>query len=160
MFRFGDGVRLQQLAGLILFVLAVLIMVAPARAQEVVPYEPPPVNSAVEAALLTQLLLVVARVALPIILTWALKEFHEWQLAAREDQAWLDFEGFVRRAVLSAEQLGATGELKKYADDKLEYAILTSEAWLEQRGLPIDLRLIRAEIEAQVRTLNKIEKIA
>jgi hypothetical protein len=55
-------------------------------------------------------------------------------------------EWVARTAVFAAEQAGAAELIL----DKKDYAIEVAEMWLESKGLPIDLDMIEAAIEAAV----------
>jgi hypothetical protein len=55
-------------------------------------------------------------------------------------------EWVARTAVYAAEQAGAADLI----DDKKDYAIEVAEMWLSAKGLPIDLDMIEAAIEAAV----------
>lgn len=63
----------------------------------------------------------------------------------KPDLAWA-IERAASMAVKAAEQAGAA----EYIDNKKQYALDTAEKWLTAQGLPIDLDLIDAAIEAAV----------
>jgi len=81
---------------------------------------------------------------------WAKKTWEQYKLdqpTIAEQVAY-----YVRIAVQAAEQAGAS----KLADDKKVYALKVARLWLNQMGLQnIQLELIEAEIERQVREMNK-----
>lgn len=87
-------------------------------------------------------LLVVALVS--AIVTWAVKQ---WGLAKQANPALTEvLEQAALIAVRAAEQAGLSGLIK----DKKKYAISIVEAWLKKQGLPIDINVIMAAIEAAV----------
>ncbi len=87
-------------------------------------------------------LLVVALVS--AIVTWAVKQ---WGLAKAANPALTEvLEQAALIAVRAAEQAG----ISKLIENKKEYAISIVEAWLKKQGLPIDIDVIAAAIEAAV----------
>ncbi|MBP7213322.1 MAG: hypothetical protein KBA03_03725 [Anaerolineaceae bacterium] len=87
-------------------------------------------------------LLVVALVS--AIVTWAVKQ---WGLAKAANPALTEvLEQAALIAVRAAEQAGISGLI----ENKKEYAISIVEAWLKKQGLPIDIDVIAAAIEAAV----------
>jgi len=108
-----------------------------------------------EVAIVQNLLMVVIQVAVPILLAWALAEGKRYLAQLRTSAQWREVENIVYAAVQAAEQLGLTGQLAEYGEDKLQVATRFVEAQLAAAGIPLDVALyadaIRAMIEAEVK---------
>jgi type II secretory pathway component PulK len=96
-------------------------------------------------------------VALPVLVVAVINAVYAWGRVQ-----WQNFKAaqpmlaeqvayYARIGVEAAEQAG----IKKLIDDKKAYAVLIATLWLDQKGLNgIDVALIEAEVERQVRALN------
>ena len=84
------------------------------------------------------------------VIAWARKTWAEFK---RTEPGIADQVAFYARiAVEAAEQAGAA----KLVEDKKRYALDIAQRWLEQNGLgDIDVELIAAEIERQVRAMKQ-----
>ena len=102
---------------------------------------------------ISQILEVVLAAVLPILAVFVaqyLRALVVKQLADAKSQ-WPDafsvVEAIAAQVVAAAEQAGAIG----YVDSKIDYALEMAERWLDEYDLDIDLELIRAAIEAEVK---------
>jgi len=107
-----------------------------------------------EQSTLTKILTAVVIIFGPAVIMYVAnlyRKAHEW---AKKEHWYTIVRDFVKTAVAAAEQLGLTGELEKYADTKLEYAIDHVERMLADNGIRVDLDIpleyIRDLIEAEV----------
>ncbi len=98
--------------------------------------------------------LVVALPALVVVLTGAAYAYlrKTWaEFKEKQPVLAIQLASYARIAVEAAEQAGAA----KLIEDKKKYAVEIVSRWLEQVGLQgIDIALIEAEIERQVRKIN------
>jgi hypothetical protein len=89
------------------------------------------------------------------VIAWARKTWAEFKRTEPKLSDQVAF--YVRIAVEAAEQAGAA----KLVEDKKRYALDIAQRWLKQNGLgDIDVELIAAEIERQVRDMKRLEAYA
>lgn len=102
-----------------------------------------------------KVILVVITVGLPLFLNWllgpALTALVAYYEARVDEKLRYELADLVNTAVQAAEQLGLTGQLEAMGKQKFDYAMDLVDAELKERGLNIDLKLIQAMIEAQVK---------
>jgi hypothetical protein len=107
-----------------------------------------------ELVMIQKALLVLIEVATPPVVAWLLIEWKRWRAQMQQHAAWDTLEWVVKDVVRAAEQLDLTGDLSRYAEDKLSYAMRRAEELLAARGLPLDvdapMDLLRTLIEAEV----------
>ena len=107
-----------------------------------------------EIEILQNVAMVLIRVAVPPLLTWAIVELKRYIEQIKTREGWWMLEEAIATAVAAAEQLGLTGQLSQYGDGKLDAAIQFVEKQLVAYGFPFDLDrykdVIVAMIEAEV----------
>ena len=90
---------------------------------------------------------------MPILAVYILQFFralavkYSAEAEAQYPDAFSVVESIAAQVVAAAEQAGAIG----YADSKIDYALEMAERWLDEYDFDIDLELIRAAIEAEVK---------
>ena len=143
-------------AGLVV-VLALLVLVSPALAASSVPQAEVPVRG-FWVDLLENLLIYFLPILASALLAYLYAQFRlAWAKfkAIKPDVAWM-LEQAAAMAVKAAEQAGAAG----YIHDKKLYALMVASKWLKANGVPLDMDLIDAAIEAAVfEELNRERKL-
>ena len=84
------------------------------------------------------------------IVTWVKRETA--QLAKSEPLWFGDIMQVATAAVQAAEQSGLAGLIKNESTIKKQYALQVAQAWLDAKGVKIDLQVIDAAIESAVLT--------
>lgn len=105
---------------------------------------------------LIQLLL---EVVITVLLPFALRALIQWinsqirEINARKDQVVLrTVVDLVRQLVNAAEMNGLSGAIQNIGKEKKRYVFDLAEAELKRRGITLDLDVLDALIEAQVKT--------
>ena len=103
--------------------------------------------------IVSQFLEIILKAVLPILAVYVFQYFkaaigkYLAEAKAQSPDVFSVVEKIAAQVVAAAEQAGVEG----YADKKLEFALEIAEKWLEQYDFDIDLDLIRAAIEAEVK---------
>jgi len=152
-----DRSRGVGLAVSILFLLAVAVLLLASPGDAAGLYQEQPPLSPVERMLLGMDWTKLAMGVVQVLIGWIVYEFRQWRKANQTSQQWLEFEEFVRRTVMAAEQLGLSEELAQFAETKLDYAVAQAEQWLDSRGIALDLEQVRVMVESEVRRMHLVE---
>lgn len=115
--------------------------------------------SKIVQAVLETLIIVVLPVLIRAALVYLADQQRKLQAEAQGAE-WDTARRIVADLVRSAEQLGITGELQKYAGSKLDYVLDQACSELGRRGIALDMPKLRALIESQVYQAFKYDKPA
>lgn len=100
---------------------------------------------------------------LPVLFAWIIKVInaHIQELNSRKDNQDLrTVVTLVRQFVLAAEQSGLAGHLENIGKAKKQYVLDLIQAELDKRGVKIDIDVLDALIEAQVKdALNNLDDL-
>ena len=102
---------------------------------------------------ISQILEVILAAVLPILAVFVVQYLRALAVkySAEAKNQWPDafvvVESIAAQVVAAAEQAGAAG----FIDSKIDYALELAEKWLAEYDFDIDLDLIRAAIEAEVK---------
>ena len=137
---------MKKIFTILLIVIALCAFVVPSAFAQ---GTPPPESTGFDVAYITELLQALVLAIVPVLAGMAAKWLATQGKIAKEkltaDQLYA-LEIFIRTAVYAAEQMKAS----QFITDKLDYATLQVQMWLNAKGIAMDANEIRARIEAAV----------
>ena len=134
--------------------LVILLSALAGRAVAASPLNSPAIEEVDFLEILQNVILLLIQVTIPPLLALGIAEIKRYIDQVKADSKYRMIFYAVDNAVAAAEQLGLTGQLAAYGENKLQVAIRLVEEQLAIAGVPLDVQqyadAIRAMIEAEV----------